>query len=66
MIYIYIISSSLAREAIRVLTEEKKLKPYNEAHSKYCCFVKGENYVAPEKKEAAATTATAKGGKTKQ
>jgi hypothetical protein len=55
----------MAREAIRVLREENKLKPYNESHSKYCCFVKTENFVVPEKKEAA-TTAPTKGGKNKQ
>jgi hypothetical protein len=31
------------------------LKAFNEAHSKYCCFVKTEHFVAPEKDKVAAT-----------
>jgi hypothetical protein len=54
---------SLAREAIKVLREEQKLKAFNEAHSKYCCFVKTENFVAPEKKEVAAPVKGEKRGK---
>jgi hypothetical protein len=53
------INVSLAREAIRALREEQKLAPYNnEAHSKYCCYVKTANFVAPvvEKKEGAQET----------
>jgi len=49
------IISSLAREAIKILREENKLKAFNEAHSKYCCFVKTEHFVAPEKDKVAAT-----------
>lgn len=53
----FIIYSSLAREAIKVLREEQKLAPYNEDHSKYACYVKTANFIAaqPEKKEAATT-----------
>jgi hypothetical protein len=45
--------SSLAREAIKVMREEQKLAPVSEYHSKYCCFVKTANFVAPvaEKKD---------------
>ena len=58
------VNVSLAREAIRVLSEEEKLRPFNDHHSKYTCFVKTEKFiVAPvEKKEAAPV----KGGKGKQ
>lgn len=47
------INASLAREAINALREEQKLAPLNEYHSRYCCFVKTANFVAPvqEKKE---------------
>lgn len=55
------IISSLAREAIRVLREENKLKAFNEAHSKYCCYIKTENFVVPEKKEAAPAKGEKKG-----
>jgi hypothetical protein len=48
---------SLAREAIKVLREENKLKAFNDTHSKYCCWVAGDAYVPPEKKEVAPTQA---------
>jgi small subunit ribosomal protein S25e len=59
------INVSLAREAIKVLREEQKIAPVNEYHSKYCCFVKTANFVAPvvEKKDAQPQQ---KGGKGKQ
>jgi hypothetical protein len=45
----------LARQAIKQLLEENKLAPNSEYHSKYCCFVRTANFVAPvaEKKEGA-------------
>ncbi len=57
------VNVSLAREAIKVLREEEKLRPYNENHSKYSCYVKTEKFVvAPtEKKEV-----PVKSGKGKQ
>ena len=49
------INVSLAREAIRALREEQKIAPLGEFHSKYCCYVKTANFIAPvgEKKEGA-------------
>jgi hypothetical protein len=61
------INVSLAREAIRALREEQKLAPFNnDYHSKYCCYVKTANFVAPvvEKKEGGATEK--QGGKQQQ
>jgi hypothetical protein len=46
--------SSLAREAIRVLLQDKQIAPHNDDyHSNKCNFVKTANFVAPvaEKKE---------------
>jgi hypothetical protein len=42
------------------------LRPYNEAHSKYCCYVKTENFIVPEKKEATAPVKGEKKGKQAQ
>ncbi len=59
------VNVSLAREAIRVLRDEEKLKAFNEYHSKYACFVKTDKFVVPvsEKKEAATSKSTGKGHK---
>ena len=58
------VNVSLARQAIKGLLEEQKIAPNSEYHSKYTCFVKTANFVAPvsEKKEGGETK-TAKGGK---
>ena len=41
------INVSMAREAIRALVDEGKLKHNSESHSKYSCFVKTAAFVAP-------------------
>lgn len=43
---------SLAREVVKELREQQQIKPYTEYHSKYCIFVKGDNYHVEDKKDA--------------
>ena len=58
--------SSLAREAIRNLLEEQKIAPYSEYHSKYSCFVKTANFVAPVAEKKEGQPQQGKGGKGKK
>ena len=43
------VNVSCAREALRELLKNEVLKPVDEYHSKYCCFVKGPKYVEESK-----------------
>ncbi len=47
------VNVSCARQALQELLKNEVLKPVDEYHSKYCCFVKGPKYVeeAKPKKE---------------
>ena len=58
------VNVSCAREALQELLKKEVLKPVDEYHSKYCCFVKGPKYVeeSKPKKEGGAK----EGGKKKQ
>ena len=42
------VTMSLAREALKELREQEQIVPSIEYHSKFCCFVKGPKYVAPQ------------------
>lgn len=44
----------MAREAIKALVDEGKLKFNSEPHSKYSCYVKTANFVAPVVEKTAA------------
>ena len=52
------VNVSCIRDALNALKEENQIRPYSEAHSKYCCWVKTENWVAPtvDKKDTKAKT----------
>ena len=43
------VNVSCAREALKELLKNEVLKPVDEYHSKYCCFVKGPKYVEESK-----------------
>ena len=43
------VNVSCAREALKELLQQGVIKPVDEYHSKYCCFVKGPNYVEESK-----------------
>ena len=43
------VNVSCAREALRELLQNEVLKPVDEYHTKYCCFVKGPKYVEEAK-----------------
>ena len=43
------VNVSCAREALQELIKNEVLKPVDEYHSKYCCFVKGPKYVEESK-----------------
>lgn len=45
------VNVSCAREAIHELLATEQIKPNDEYHSKFCCFVKGPKYEAQEKKK---------------
>lgn len=47
------VNVSCAREAIHELLATEQIKPSDEYHSKFCCFVKGPKYEAQEKKKEA-------------
>jgi hypothetical protein len=44
----------MAREAIKALVEEGKLRFNSEPHSKYSCYVKTASFVAPVSEKPAA------------
>ena len=56
------VNVSCAREALQELIKNEVLKPVDEYHSKYCCFVKGPKYV----EESKAKKEGGKEGKKKQ
>ena len=65
------VNVSCARKAINELLKTEFLKPADEYHSKFCCYVKGPKYVVEEKKkdekkEGGKGGKGAKGGKEKQ
>ena len=41
------VNMSMAREALKELREQEQIVPATEFHSKFCCYVKGPEYVAP-------------------
>ena len=43
------VNVSCARQALQELLKNEVLKPVDEYHSKYCCFVKGPKYVEESK-----------------
>ena len=43
------VNVSCAREALKELLEKGIIQPVDEYHSKYCCFVKGPNFVEENK-----------------
>ena len=45
------INVACARQAIKELLKTEFIKPAEEYHSKFCCFVKGPKYVVEEKKK---------------
>ncbi len=57
------VNVSCAREALQELIKNEVLKPVDEYHSKYCCFVKGPKYVEESK---AKKEGGKEGGKKKQ
>ncbi len=61
------INVSFARQAIRELLSENKLAPATEYHSRYSCFVKTANFVAPvAEKKPETQKGGAKGGEKQQ
>ena len=60
------INVSCAREALKELREGEQIVPSTEYNAKYCCFVRGPNFVAQvdeKKKDTNAAGAGQKGGK---
>ena len=59
------VNVSCAREALKELLEQEKIKPVDEYHSKYCCFVKGPKYVEENKPKKEQQQAGKEAGKKK-
>ena len=59
------VNVSCARQALQELLKNEVLKPVDEYHSKYCCFVKGPKFVeeAKQKKEEKGGAKEGKKGK---
>ena len=60
------VNVSCAREALRELLKNEVLKPVDEYHSKYCCFVKGPKYVEESKPKKEQGGGQKEGGKKKE
>ena len=63
------VNVSCARQALQELLKNEVLKPVDEYHSKYCCFVKGPKYVEeskPKKEEKGGAKEGKKGKEGKQ
>ena len=60
------VNVSCAREALRELLKNEVLKPVDEYHSKYCCFVKGPKYVEESKPKKEQAGGQKEGGKKKE
>ena len=60
------VNVSCAREALQELIKNEVLKPVDEYHSKYCCFVKGPNYVEEFKQKKDYKGGAKEGGKKKE
>ena len=57
------VNVSCAREALKELLKNEVLKPVDEYHSKYCCFVKGPKYVEEAKPKKEQQAGGKEGGK---
>ncbi len=57
------VNVSCAREALQELIKNEVLKPVDEYHAKYCCFVKGPKYVEESSKPKKEQGGKDKGGK---
>ena len=60
------VNVSCAREALKELLKNEVLKPVDEYHSKYCCFVKGPKYVQEAKPKKEQQAGGKEGGKKKE
>ena len=63
------VNVSCARQALQELLKNEVLKPVDEYHSKYCCFVRGPKYVEeskPKKEEKGGAKEGKKGKEGKQ
>ena len=60
------VNVSCAREALKELLKNEVLKPVDEYHSKYCCFVKGPKYVEEAKPKKEQQAGGKEGGKKKE
>ena len=60
------VNVSCAREALQELLKNEVLKPVDEYHSKYCCFVKGPKYVEESKAKKEQGGGQKEGGKKKE
>jgi ribosomal protein S25 len=63
------VNVSCARQALQELLKNEVLKPVDEYHSKYCCFVKGPKFVEeakPKKEEKGGAKEGKKGKEGKQ
>ena len=60
------VNVSCAREALQELLKKEVLKPADEYHSKYCCFIKGPNYVEEVKQKKDDKGGAKEGGKKKE
>ena len=60
------VNVSCAREALQELIKNEVLKPVDEYHAKYCCFVKGPKFVDESKAKKEAGKEQGKKGEKKQ
>ena len=60
------VNVSCAREALKELLQNEVIKPVDEYHTKYCCFVKGPKYVEESKPKKDQQQGGKEGGKKKE